>query len=110
MTVSYEDFAKLDIRVGIIIDVQEFPEARNPSFKLIIDFGELGIKKSSAQIKNYALKDLRGKRVVAVTNFKPKQIANFVSDVLVLGALSDNGIILLTPSEPERTKPGDRVA
>lgn len=110
MTISFDDFSKVDIRVGKIIDVQDFHEARKPAYKLTIDFGKLGIKKSSAQIRNYKASDLMGMKIVAVINFEPKQIANFLSEVLVLGAMTDNGVILLTPCNPEKTAPGDRIA
>ena len=110
ITISYGDFSKVEIRVGTIIDVQDFPEARRPAYRLQIDFGELGIKRSSAQITNYKKDKLMGMKIVAVTNFAPKQIANFISEVLVLGALTSEGVILLTPSDPEKTKPGDRIA
>lgn len=110
MNITYEDFSKVDIRVGTIVDVQDFPEAKKPAYKLTIDFGDIGIKKSSAQITNYQKSDLMGMKIVAVTNFPPKQVANFISEVLVLGAVSSNGIILLTPTDPEKTKPGDRIA
>jgi tRNA-binding protein len=110
MTISFDDFSKIDIRIGAIVDVKDFPEARKPAYKLSIDFGKLGIKKSSAQITNYKAADLIGMKVVAVTNFQPKQVANFISEVLVLGAMTDNGVILLTPSIPGKTTPGDKIA
>lgn len=96
---TFEDFEKLEMRVGKIIDVKDFPEAKKPAYKLRIDFGELGIKNSSAQItKLYSKKDLLGKQIIAVTNFPPKKIAGFVSDVLVLGVITkDNEVILLKP-------------
>ncbi|MEM0136183.1 MAG: tRNA-binding protein [Thermoplasmatales archaeon] len=110
MIISYEDFSKVEIRVGTILDVQDFPEAKKAAYKLTIDFGDIGIKKSSAQIKNYEKNTLKGMKIIAVTNFPPKQVANFVSEVLVLGAISRNGVILLTPTDPDKTIPGDRVA
>jgi tRNA-binding protein len=99
MALSWDDFARVDMRVGVVIDAQEFPEARRPAFKLWVDFGPLGIKRSSAQItERYALPDLIGRRVVGVVNFPPKQIGPFVSEVLVLGAYDDAGqVILLRP-------------
>lgn len=110
MNISFDDFSKVEIRVGAILDVQDFPEAKKPAYRLTIDFGNFGIKKSSAQIRNYEKNDLIGMKIVAVTNFPPKQVANFISEVLVLGALSSNGVILLTPTDPDKTKPGDRIA
>jgi tRNA-binding protein len=101
MTISRDDFEKVDIRVGTILTVEEFPNARKPSFQLSIDFGELGIKRSSAQITAlYKKNDLIGRQIVAIVNFPPKQIANFFSECLVLGVYgSDKEVILL---EPER--------
>ncbi|MGB5668427.1 MAG: tRNA-binding protein [Maribacter sp.] len=98
-TISWADFAKIDIRVGTIIEVSEFPEARNPAFKVKIDFGEgLGIKKSSAQItERYSKEAILGKQVIAVTNFQNKQIANFMSECLILGAVQGKDVILLQP-------------
>jgi tRNA-binding protein len=99
MTIEWSDFELVDMRVGVIVDAQTFPEARKPAIKLWIDFGELGVKRSSAQItERYTLGDLRGRRVVAVVNFPPKQIGPFVSEVLVLGAYGERGeVILLRP-------------
>ncbi len=98
-TINWADFAKIDIRVGTIIEVSEFPEARNPAFKVKIDFGEgLGIKKSSAQItERYSKEAILGKQVIAVTNFQNKQIANFMSECLILGAVEGKDVILLQP-------------
>lgn len=97
---SWNDFAKVDMRVGTILVVDNFPEARNPSYKLQIDFGEeVGIRKSSAQItKRYTKEDLIGKQVIAVVNFPKKQIATFMSECLVLGAVEADDVILLQPS------------
>jgi tRNA-binding protein len=98
--ISYEDFTKVDIRVGTIVKVEEFPEARKPAFKLLIDFGtEIGQKRSSAQITNLYKKDeLIGKQVLAVVNFPPKQIGTFMSEVLTLGLSSQkNEIVLVGP-------------
>jgi tRNA-binding protein len=99
MAISWADFERVDMRVGVITDAQPFPEARKPAIKLSIDFGPLGVKRSSAQItERYALADLVGRRVVAVVNFPPKRIGPFVSEVLVLGAYDERGeVILLRP-------------
>src|SRR5215475_3528125 len=99
MALSWDEFARVDMRVGVVVDAQEFPEARRPAFKLWVDFGPLGVKRSSAQItERYAPRDLIGRRVVAVVNFPPKQIGPFVSEVLVLGAYDEAGqVILLRP-------------
>ena len=107
----FENFASLDIRVGRVLSVGEFPEARVPAWKLTIDFGpEVGEKRSSAQITHYTREQLEGRLVVAVTNFAPKRIAGFKSECLVLGALNDeNGVVLLRPDEDAAT-PGDRIA
>ena len=97
--ISYDDFAKVDMRVGRIVAVDDFPEARKPAWKLTIDFGEeIGVKRSSAQITNYAREQLEGRRVVAVVNFPPRQIGPVRSEVLVLGASDEAGdVILLAP-------------
>ena len=100
MEISWKDFEKVEMRVGTIIEVNEFPEARKPAYKLKIDFGKhIGFKKTSAQItKNYKPKDLLGKQVIAVVNFPDKQIANFMSECLVMGAVGDhNDITLIEP-------------
>lgn len=109
-TTSLEDFLKVDMRVGEIIKVEDFPEARKPAYKLTIDFGLLGIKRSSAQItKRYRKEQLMGRQIVAVVNFPPKQIGNVVSEVLVLGAVTKQGdVILLKPDEDAAL--GDRIA
>jgi tRNA-binding protein len=97
----FSDFEQLDIRTGTITDVQEFPEAHKPAWKLWIDFGELGIKKSSAQItKLYDKETLTGKQIIAVINFPPRQIGKFVSEVLVLGVYGNEGEVILL--QPER--------
>jgi tRNA-binding protein len=97
--IVYDDFAKVDMRVGRIVEVEDFPEARKPAWRLAIDFGEaLGVKRSSAQVTNYAREELEGRRVVAVVNFPPRQIGPVRSEVLVLGASDDEGrLILLAP-------------
>ncbi|HKZ05837.1 MAG TPA: tRNA-binding protein [Methylomirabilota bacterium] len=99
MSLSWAEFEKVDMRVGVVVDAQPFPEARRPACKLWIDFGSLGVKRSSAQITHrYAPADLIGRRVIAVVNFPPKQIGPFVSEVLVLGAYGERGeVILLRP-------------
>jgi tRNA-binding protein len=100
--ISFDDFLKVDMRVGRVVAVEDFPEARKPAWKLTIDFGpELGTKRSSAQITSYAKEDLEGRLVVAVVNFPPRQIGPFMSEVLCLGASDDEGrIILLAPDTP----------
>ena len=106
---TFNDFQKLDIRVGTIIEAEPNSKAIHPAFKLKIDFGEdIGIKSSSAQITdNYTTTQLIGKQILAVVNFPPKQIADFVSEVLVLGVYSDGGVVLV---EPERhTRNGDKL-
>jgi tRNA-binding protein len=107
----FEHFAGLDIRVGRVLAVEGFPEARVPAWKLTIDFGpELGEKRSSAQITHYTPEQLEGRLIVAVTNFEPKRIAGFKSECLVLGALNDeNGVVLLRPDE-DSASPGDKIA
>lgn len=105
----FDDFMKLDIRVGTIISAVNFEKARKPAYQLEVDFGgELGIKKSSAQItERYSADELIGKQVLAVVNFPPRQIANFFSQVLVLGTYSEGGVVLIRPDMPVRN--GDRL-
>ena len=105
MTISYDDFLNVEIRVGTILEAHDFPEARRPAYKLIIDFGEkIGVKKTSAQITiRYSKEDLVGKQIAAVTNFPPKQIGPFMSEVLVLGFNDENDAIVLV--EPNHKVP-----
>jgi tRNA-binding protein len=107
--ISFADFEKVDIRVGVVVDAQPFPEARQPAFKLWIDFGALGVKRSSARItEHYRAPDLVGRHVAAVVNFPPKQIGPFLSEVLVLGAYDATGaVVLLTPDRG--VDPGARI-
>lgn len=98
--INFTDFQKIEIRIGKILEVERFPEAKIPAYKLKIDFGEFGVRTSSAQItKKYSKKKLIGKLVVCVANFYPKQIANFISEVLVLGVESREGVVLLNIDE-----------
>ena len=107
--ITWEDFEKIDIRTGTITDVRDFEKARKPAYILTIDFGELGSKKSSAQISHHYTKEqLLDKQVVAVVNFPPKQIANFFSECLVLGVYDkDKNVILLQPERPVNN--GDKI-
>ena len=100
--ITWQDFEKINIRTGTIVEVTDFLKARKPAYQLRIDFGELGFKQSSAQItKHYSKEALLGKQIVAVVNFPPKQIANFISECLVLGVYDDNNdVILLQPDKP----------
>jgi tRNA-binding protein len=108
--IEYEDFARVDMRVGRIVAVEDFPEARRPAWKLRIDFGpELGERRASAQITNYTRDELERRLVVAVVNFPPRQIGPVRSEVLVLGAVADDHPVLLL--EPDAgSQPGDRIA
>jgi tRNA-binding protein len=107
--ITFEDFLKVDIRIGRIIEVNDFPKARKPAYQLHIDFGDLGIKKSSAQITDlYSKEDLLNKQVSAIVNFKPRQIANFMSECLVLGVYNEDGnVVLLQASKP--IKNGEQI-
>jgi tRNA-binding protein len=108
-TIGWADFEKVEIRTGVVTEARPFPAARRPAYRLWIDFGPLGVKRSSAQItRHYRPEDLVGRTVVAVVNFPPKQIGPFVSEVLVLGAYDDAGdVVLLRPDHA--VTPGSRV-
>ncbi len=112
--IAYDDFAKVDLRVGRILEVQPFPKARNPSWKVRVDLGALGEKWSSAQITNYTAEQLTGSLVVCVCNFPPRNIAGFMSEVLILGAPDQDGkVILLSPRKDDAGRdivaPGAKV-
>ncbi len=104
-TITWQDFEKVELRAGTIIEVNDFPKARKPAYKLLIDFGiEIGIKRSSAQItKLYTKEQLLGKQVICVTNFPPRQIADFMSEVLTTGFILEDGEVVL--SEPQQKVP-----
>ena len=109
MAITWADFERVDMRVGVVVDAQPFSEATRPALKLWIDFGPLGVKRSSAQITDrYAPGDLIGRRVVAVVNFPPKQIGPFVSEVLVLGAYDEHGQVILLRPDFDVT-PGSKI-
>jgi len=109
MQITYDYFEKVDIRVGKIIKVEDFPKARKSAYKLWLDFGELGVKKASAQItKLYRKDDLLGRLIIAVTNFPPRQIGDFMSEVLVLGVVLDDDKVVLVQPDSE-VPPGKRV-
>jgi len=101
-TITYQDFEKIDIRAGEILQAEDFPEARKPMYKLVVDFGpEIGIKKSAGQItKNYTKEELVGRMIIGVVNFPPKNIEPFVSEVLILGLIDEeNKVVLLCPTQ-----------
>ena len=106
---TFDDFMKLDIRVGTIVEAKVFEKAKKPAYQMKVDFGEeIGIKKSSAQItQQYSADELVGKQVLAVVNFPPRQIANFMSEVLVLGTYSEGGVVLIIPDK--EVKNGDKL-
>lgn len=106
---TFDDFMKLDIRVGTIVEAKVFEKARRPAYQLVVDMGdEIGLKKSSAQITDhYTPEELVGKQVMAVVNFPPRQIANFMSEILVLGTYSEGGVVLIKPDMPVQN--GDKL-
>ncbi|WP_165358928.1 tRNA-binding protein [Spirosoma sordidisoli] len=109
-TLTWADFEKVEIRTGTVVAVEAFPQARKPAYKLTIDFGTLGTKRTSAQLTRlYQPEDLVGKQLVAVVNFPPKQIATFMSECLVLGAVADDGTVTLLQTE-RPTENGLRIA
>jgi tRNA-binding protein len=109
MPIAWADFERVDMRVGVVVDAQEFAEARRPAYKLWVDFGPIGVKRSSAQITHrYAARELIGRQVVAVVNFPPKQIGPFVSEVLVIGAYTESGEVVLLRPDTE-VAPGSRI-
>ncbi len=101
--ITYQDFDKIEIHTGTILEAKDFPKARKPAYQLLIDFGaEIGVKKTSAQITaRYTKEELIGKRVMAVTNFPTKQIADFMSEVLILGAVASDGVVTLLTTDKE---------
>jgi len=109
MTLAWSDFTKVDLRIGVVTEARDFPEARRPAIQLWIDFGPLGVKRSSAQITDhYRPAELVGRQVVAVVNLAPKRIGPFVSEVLVLGAYDETGaVVLLRPDRP--VPPGSKI-
>jgi tRNA-binding protein len=108
--ITFEDFLKVDIRIGTIIEVNDFPKARKPAYQLTIDFGELGTKKSSAQITDiYSKEDLLNKQITAIVNFKPRQIANFMSECLVMGIYNKTGNVVLLQAS-KSIKNGEQVS
>lgn len=108
--VTFEAFRRVDVRVGRVVEVEDFPEARKPAWKLRIDFGpEIGVKRSSAQITNYAREELLESLVVAVVNFPPRQVGPVRSEVLVLGAVEDDGTVVVLRPDGDAT-PGARIA
>lgn len=103
-TITWAEFEQVELRVGTVVEVEDFPEARKPAYKLKVDFGEFGIKRSSAQVKHlYSKEELQGQQVVGVINFPPKQIANFFSEALITGFYLPSGEVVL--AQPERKVP-----
>lgn len=110
MTIDFDQFLAVDMRVGRIVKVEDFPEARKPAWKLRIDFGpEIGVKRSSARITNYGREELEGSLIVAVVNFPPRQVGPVMSEVLVLGGVEADGTVLILRPDGEAT-PGTRIA
>jgi tRNA-binding protein len=110
-TITFEEFTKIDMRIGTIIEIYDFPEVRKPAYQLSIDFGDLGIKKSSAQIIDlYSKSDLINKQVVAIINFEKKQIANFFSECLILGVENNQNNIVLLQSNFNNLKNGTKIS
>jgi tRNA-binding protein len=108
LVIAWDDFAKVDVRVGRIVEVSEFPEARKPAWKLRIDFGpEIGVKRSSAQVTNYTKEELEGRLVLAVVNFPPRQVGPFLSEVLTLGTYRGDTVLLVGPDVG--AQPGDKL-
>jgi tRNA-binding protein len=108
--IGFDDFLAVDMRVGRVVEVEEFPQARKPAWKLRIDFGpEIGVKRSSAQITNYTREELEGSLVVAVVNFPPRQVGPVMSEVLVLGGVEADGTVLILRPDGDAT-PGSRIA
>ena len=106
--IAWEDFTKVDVRVGRIVEVSDFPEARKPAWKLRIDFGpEIGVKRSSAQITNYTKEALEGRLVLAVVNLPPRQVGPYLSEVLTLGTYRGDAVLLVAPAAG--AQPGDRL-
>ncbi len=109
--ISFEDFTKVDIRIGTIIEVYDFPKAYKPAYQLLIDFGNLGTKKSSAQITGlYTKKELLNRQILAIVNFKNKQIANFISECLVLGIENNQHKIVLLQASKPKLKNGEQIS
>ena len=109
--ITFDDFNKVDIRIGTLLKVNDFLKAQKPAFQLTIDFGDLGIKKSSAQITHlYTKEDLVNKQVLAIVNFKKKQIANFISECLVLGVENDKKEIVLLQASNSSIKNGEQIS
>lgn len=108
MTATWQEFERLELAVGVVTEVEDFPEARNPAYKLTIDFGHRGTRRSSAQARHYPRDELVGRQVVCVLGFEPKRVAGFRSEVLVLGAYSDeHGVVLLRPDRD--VEPGSAI-